>query len=73
MLSVTSSFNLLGYIVVWISLSTNLISFPLSVMFLLFLTGRIISGLGGAGYGVVQAYIADISNPENRTKNMGLI
>lgn len=73
LLIVTSAFNLVWYIIVWLSLSATLFSLPLSLMFLVFLTGRIIWGLGGAGYGVVQAYIADISTSENRAKNMGMI
>jgi DHA1 family tetracycline resistance protein-like MFS transporter len=39
---------------------------------LLFL-GRIISGISGASFTVASAYIADISNDENRSKNFGLI
>lgn len=39
---------------------------------LLFL-GRIISGISGASYTVASAYIADISNDENRAKNFGMI
>jgi DHA1 family tetracycline resistance protein-like MFS transporter len=39
---------------------------------LLFL-GRIISGVSGASYTVASAYIADISNDSNRSKNFGVI
>lgn len=39
---------------------------------LLFL-GRIISGVSGASYTVASAYIADISNDENRSKNFGVM
>ena len=35
--------------------------------------GRIIAGITGASYTVATAYIADISTPENRSKNFGLI
>ena len=73
LLMVTTSFNLLGYIITWISLSQGLIPLSLSMLFVLFLIGRAVSGLGGAGFGVVQAYISDISTRENRAKNMGLI
>ncbi|MBP6981857.1 MFS transporter [Candidatus Gracilibacteria bacterium] len=73
LLVVTSAFNLIGYVIVWLALSTSLLSLPLSLMFLIFLAGRMIGGLGGSGYGVVQAYIADISTSENRAKNMGMI
>jgi DHA1 family tetracycline resistance protein-like MFS transporter len=39
---------------------------------LLFL-GRIISGITGASFTVASAYIADISNNSNRSKNFGMI
>jgi MFS transporter, DHA1 family, tetracycline resistance protein len=45
----------------------------MSILFIIFIIARFISGLGGAGFGVVQAYISDISKPEEKTKNMGLI
>ncbi len=35
--------------------------------------GRLISGVSGASYTVVTAYIADISDDTNRAKNFGLI
>lgn len=35
--------------------------------------GRIISGLSGASYTVANAYMADISDDSNRSKNFGLI
>lgn len=35
--------------------------------------GRLISGLTGASYSVASAYIADISNDSNRSKNFGII
>lgn len=35
--------------------------------------GRIISGLTGASITVAMAYIADISNDENRSKNYGMV
>ena len=47
---VTTSFNLLGYIITWISLSQGLIPLSLSMLFVLFLIGRAVSGLGGAGF-----------------------
>jgi DHA1 family tetracycline resistance protein-like MFS transporter len=34
---------------------------------------RVIAGIGGANIGTAQAYIADTTSPENRTKGMGLI
>ncbi len=39
---------------------------------LLFL-GRVISGITGASYAVASAYIADISDDSNRSKNFGMI
>jgi DHA1 family tetracycline resistance protein-like MFS transporter len=35
--------------------------------------GRIIDGISGANISTAQAYIADITTPENRAKGMGLI
>ena len=35
--------------------------------------GRIIAGLSGASITTASAYIADVSTPENRTKNFGMI
>lgn len=62
MLIVTTIFNILGYLTV-----------IFAPYFLIFAMGRFVAGLAGAGIGVTQAYISDISTPENRTKQMGLI
>jgi len=35
--------------------------------------GRIIDGISGGSIGTAQAYVADITSPENRSKAMGLI
>ena len=35
--------------------------------------GRILAGIGGASYTVASAYIADISTPENKAKNFGML
>ncbi len=35
--------------------------------------GRLIAGFCGASFSVASAYIADVSEPENRAKNFGLI
>lgn len=40
---------------------------------LIFLLARLIAWVGSSGISVAQAYIADISTPENRVKNMGLM
>ena len=73
LLLATTSFNLLGYIILWISLSQWIIHESIWFMFILFLVGRFISGLGWAWIWVAQAYISDISTPATKTKNMGMI
>ena len=40
---------------------------------LLVLLSRILAGIGSANISAAQAYIADITTPENRAKNMGMI
>jgi MFS transporter, DHA1 family, tetracycline resistance protein len=35
--------------------------------------GRILAGIAGASFTVASAYIADVSTPENKAKNFGLI
>jgi DHA1 family tetracycline resistance protein-like MFS transporter len=35
--------------------------------------GRVLAGIPGASYTVATAYIADISTPENKAKNFGLV
>lgn len=65
MLIITSIFNVLGYLTV--------IFAPIWGLFLIFVAGRFIAGLAGSGIGVTQAYVSDISTPENRTKQMGMI
>src|ERR1700719_1616799 len=39
----------------------------------LLFVSRVIAGAGGATIGTAQAYIADVTTPENRAKGMGLI
>jgi DHA1 family tetracycline resistance protein-like MFS transporter len=73
LLSVTTTFNLLGYIILWLSLSSGIISADIGFLFVVFLVARFISGLGGAGLGVAQAYISDVSTKATKTKNMGMI
>jgi MFS family permease len=73
LLSITTSFNLFGYIILWLSLSQGFISGDIDFLFIIFLIARFISGLGGAGLWVAQAYISDISTKETKTKNMGMI
>ena len=38
-----------------------------------FFLGRLVSGMGGASIGTAAAYIADVSPPEKRAQNFGLI
>ncbi|MBP9778992.1 MFS transporter [Candidatus Gracilibacteria bacterium] len=71
MLIITTGINILGYIATLISLSVG--STAGLIGFAIFLGARIIAGIGGAGFGVVQAYISDISSPETKTKNMGMM
>lgn len=73
LLSITTLFNLIGYIVLWISLSQGVISESIGFLFIIFLAARFISGLGWAWLWVAQAYISDISTKETKTKNMGMI
>lgn len=54
--------NVIGYII-----------FAFSNSFFLLLISRIISGIGGSSIGVAQAYIADVTTKEERTRGMGLI
>lgn len=54
--------NAVGYIV-----------FAFTHSYLMLLISRIIAGVGGSSIGVAQAYIADITTKENRSKGMGLI
>lgn len=65
MLIITSIFNVLGYLTV--------IFAPIWGLFLIFVAGRFVAGLAGSGIEVTQAYVSDISTPENRTKQMGMI
>lgn len=45
LLTVTTSFNLLGYIILWFSLSTGIISSDIGILFIIFLLARFVSGL----------------------------
>ncbi|HLL75990.1 MAG TPA: MFS transporter [Pyrinomonadaceae bacterium] len=40
---------------------------------LLLFVGRIIDGISGANISTAQAYVADVTTPENRAKGMGLV
>lgn len=54
--------NAMGYIV-----------FSFTNSYILLLVSRVIAGIGGSSIGVAQAYIADVTTRENRSKGMGLI
>jgi DHA1 family tetracycline resistance protein-like MFS transporter len=54
--------NAIGYVV-----------FAFTHSFVMLLVSRIIAGIGGSSIGVAQAYIADVTTRENRSKGMGLI
>jgi DHA1 family tetracycline resistance protein-like MFS transporter len=61
-------------------LVASLFGFTLDYLFLAFapnifwfFIGRIIAGILGASYSTGTAYIADISTPENKAKNFGLV
>lgn len=60
-LVITSFLNMLGYII-----------FAYSGNIWVFILGRFLSGLWGAGMAIGQAYVSDISTAEDRTKNLGL-
>lgn len=54
--------NALGYLL-----------FSITNSFVLLLLSRIIAGIGGSSISVAQAYIADVTTTENRSKGMGII
>lgn len=45
----------------------------LATSYWMLFAGRILAGISGASFGTAAAYIADVSNDENRAKNFGLI
>lgn len=59
---ITLLINAIGYVVL-----------AFSNTFLILVISRVISGIGASTLGVSQAYIADVTTPENRAKGMGLI
>lgn len=54
--------NAVGYIV-----------FAFTHSFIMLTASRVIAGIGGSSIGVAQAYIADVTTKENRSKGMGMI
>jgi len=53
--------------------SASYIIFSFSTTFLLIFLSRVLAGLGGSNIGTAQAYIADITDKENRARGMGMI
>ncbi len=60
---------LLGLVGSCLSYLTLALATSLSILFL----GRIVGGIAGANIPTAQAYIADITTPENRAKGMGMV
>ncbi|MDP4116088.1 MAG: MFS transporter [Bacteroidota bacterium] len=54
--------NALGYVI-----------FAYTKNYYVLLLSRFVSGLGGSSIGVAQAYIADVTTPQNRSKGMSVI
>lgn len=62
--------------VILVSLLLTVVSyiiFSYSTTFLILLFSRLLAGFGGSNIGVAQAYIADVTTKEERSKGMGLI
>lgn len=62
--------------VIVVSLFLNAIGYVLFAYthsYIMLLVSRVIAGIGGSSIGVAQAYIADVTTKENRSKGMGLI
>jgi multidrug resistance protein len=53
--------------------SISYIVFSFSTTFFVLLLSRILAGFGGSNIGTAQAYIADVTDKENRAKGMGMI
>ncbi|MGQ9643898.1 MAG: MFS transporter [Ignavibacterium sp.] len=47
--------------------------FSITNSFIILFLSRIVAGLGGSSISVAQAYIADVTTAENRSKGMGII
>lgn len=53
--------------------SLSYIVFSFSTTFLILFASRFLAGIGGSNIGAAQAYIADITDKNNRAKGMGMI
>lgn len=69
----TSAHHAGGEVVAILPFSLSSLFSYITPMFVVFLLWRFIGGFGGAGYGVIGAYISDISTAQNRMRNMGLM
>ena len=54
--------NAVGYVI-----------FAFTTSYFILLVSRVVAGVGGSSIAVAQAYIADVTTKENRSKGMGLI
>jgi multidrug resistance protein len=62
--------------VILISLAGSAVSallIGLAGTLLLLFVARILNGISGASYGAAQAYVADVTKPEERSRGMGMI
>jgi len=53
--------------------ASGYIIFAFTHSFLMLVISRVVAGVGGSSIGVAQAYIADVTTKEDRSKGMGLI
>ncbi len=53
--------------------SIGYIIFAFTTSYIVLLLSRIVAGIGGSSISVAQAYIADVTTKEDRTKGMGMI
>ena len=53
--------------------ATSYVIFSFSHSFIMLFASRFLAGFGGSNIGVAQAYIADVTTKENRSKGMGMI
>jgi len=59
---ITLLLNAVGYLI-----------FAYTHSFVMLIISRVVAGIGGSSIGVAQAYIADVTTKENRSRGMGLI
>lgn len=71
LLLATTTINIIGYIATYFALK---LGHTVGISgFLIYLAARFVAWIWGSGFGVVQAYISDISSWPDRTKNMGMM